>query len=89
MLPGFLPSLASGEGRNIKPAKRSPEPGSLLPLRIALPQGDSAVVVAMNSTVTDAIPDIFGGLARAIGERRALQALESYFEGIRRGAAGR
>lgn len=51
---------------------------------VAVPQGESSVVFALNSTITDAISGMFSGVARAIGQRRAREALESYFEGIRR-----
>ena len=55
---------------------------------VALPQGEGSVVVALNSTVTDAIPAVLGSLARAIGRGRAREALEDYFEGIRRSVIG-
>lgn len=55
---------------------------------IALPQGEGSVILALNSTVTDAIPAVLGSLARAIGQGRARQALEDYFEGIRRSVIG-
>jgi hypothetical protein len=51
---------------------------------IALPQGEGSVVFALNSTITDAISGMFSGVARAIGQRRAREALEAYFDGIRR-----
>ena len=50
---------------------------------IALPRGEGSVILALNSTVTDAIPAVLGSLARAIGQGRAREALEDYFEGIR------
>lgn len=55
---------------------------------IALPQGQGSVVFALNSTITDAISGIFSGVARAIGQSRAREALEAYFEGIRRSVDG-
>lgn len=55
---------------------------------IALPQGEGSVILALNSTVTDAIPGVLGSLARAIGPGRAREALEDYFEGIRRSVIG-
>ena len=56
---------------------------------IALPQGEGSIILALNSTVTDAIPGLLGSLGRAIGQGRARQALEDYFEGIRRSVIGR
>jgi hypothetical protein len=55
---------------------------------IALPQGEGLVVFALNSTITDAISGMFSGVARAIGQRRAREALEAYFDGIRRSVGG-
>jgi hypothetical protein len=55
---------------------------------IALPQGDGLVVFALNSTITDAVSGMFSGVARVIGQRRAREALEGYFEGIRRSVDG-
>jgi hypothetical protein len=55
---------------------------------IALPQGEGSVVFALNSTITDAISGMFSGVARAIGQRRAREALEAYFDGIRRSVGG-
>jgi hypothetical protein len=55
---------------------------------VALPQGEESVVLALNSTVTDRIPGFLGGVARAIGQRRAREALEAYFDGIRSSVSG-
>ena len=54
---------------------------------VALPRGES-IVLALNSTVTDRIPGFLGSVARAIGQRRAREALEAYFDGIRRSVNG-
>jgi hypothetical protein len=55
---------------------------------LAAPQGEGSVVFVLNSTITDAISGMFSGVARVIGQRRAREALEGYFEGIRRSVDG-
>jgi hypothetical protein len=55
---------------------------------VGLPQGEESIVLAVNSTVTDRISGFLGSVARAIGQRRAREALEAYFDGIRRSIAG-
>jgi hypothetical protein len=49
---------------------------------IAVPDGDGSILLVVNSTVTDRISGIFGGLARAIGQQRSRDALINYFQEI-------